>query len=308
MNVVDSSRPQPEQRDVVAHRLGQVAGLAQLLHRRRAVALGELLAVGAVQQRQVGVHRRLGAQRLQHHHLARGVREVVLAADHVGDPHVEVVDRHREVVERAAVRAGDHEVVDRLVREASPRRGSRRSPRSPPRRAPAAAPRPRPRRRGRRPACASIASRWRGARSAWEIGPSSQSSPSQRSASRICSTFSGVERSRSVSSIRSTSSPPCFARGASCRVPCARRRCAAPRWAKARTSLSHAPRYSMLIGAHVSTSGGLVNAHERGRGDRRRRDPDLGPVAAHVEAHVAGRTPTSPSSASGWTTARSRPW
>ena len=44
-----------EQRDVVAHGLGQVAALAQLLHRRRAVALGELLAVGAVQQRQVGV-------------------------------------------------------------------------------------------------------------------------------------------------------------------------------------------------------------------------------------------------------------
>ncbi len=44
-------------------------------------------------------------------------------------------------------------------------------------------------------------------RSAWKIGPSSQSSSSQRSASRICSTFSGVERSRSVSSMRSTSVP-----------------------------------------------------------------------------------------------------
>ena len=46
-----------EQREVVAHRLGQVAGVAQLLHRRGAVALGELLAVGAVQQRQVRVAR-----------------------------------------------------------------------------------------------------------------------------------------------------------------------------------------------------------------------------------------------------------
>ena len=32
---------------------------------------------------------------------------------------------------------------------------------------------------------------------------------SQVSASRICSTFSGVERSRSVSSMRSTNVPPC---------------------------------------------------------------------------------------------------
>ena len=47
-----------EQRHVVAHRLGQVAGVAQLLHRRGAVALRELLAVGPVQQRQVREQRR----------------------------------------------------------------------------------------------------------------------------------------------------------------------------------------------------------------------------------------------------------
>ena len=72
-----------EQREVVAHRLGQVAGVAQLLHRRGAVALGELLAVGAVQQRQVGEERRLGAQRLVDEELLGRVREVVLAADDV---------------------------------------------------------------------------------------------------------------------------------------------------------------------------------------------------------------------------------
>ena len=47
-----------EQREVVAHRLGQVAGVAQLLHRGGAVALRQRLAVGAVQQRQVRVQRR----------------------------------------------------------------------------------------------------------------------------------------------------------------------------------------------------------------------------------------------------------
>ena len=82
--IVSSSVVAPaEQREVVAHRLGQVAGVAQLLHRRRAVALGELLAVGAVQQRQVGVERRLGAQRLEHEQLLGRVGEVVLAADDV---------------------------------------------------------------------------------------------------------------------------------------------------------------------------------------------------------------------------------
>ncbi len=54
----------------------------------------------------------------------------------------------------------------------------------------------------------STTSWWRPARSDWWIGPSSKSIPSQSSASKIDSTFSGVERSRSVSSIRSTSVPP----------------------------------------------------------------------------------------------------
>ena len=81
------------------------------------MALRQLLAVRAVEQRQVRVGRRLGAERLQDQDLARRVREVVLAADDVRDAHVAVVHRDREVVERAAVRAGDHEVVDRRQRE-----------------------------------------------------------------------------------------------------------------------------------------------------------------------------------------------
>ena len=60
----------------------------------------------------------------------------------------------------------------------------------------------------RRRAARCRTSWWRSVRATWEIGPSSQSSSSQRSASRICSTFSGVERSRSVSSMRRTSVPP----------------------------------------------------------------------------------------------------
>ena len=75
--------PGAEQRDVVVDRLGQVAGVAQLLHRGRAVALGQLLPVGAVQQRQVRVARRRRAERLEHEQLLGRVREVVLAAHDV---------------------------------------------------------------------------------------------------------------------------------------------------------------------------------------------------------------------------------
>ena len=111
-------KPGPEQRDVVVDRLGEIAGVAELLHGGGTVALGELLAVRAVEQRQMGVARGRLAERVEHEQLLGGVREMVDAADDVGDPGVEVVDRDREVVDRRAVGPGDHRVVHVRVREA----------------------------------------------------------------------------------------------------------------------------------------------------------------------------------------------
>ena len=81
------------------------------------MALGELLAVRAVEQGHVGVERRLLPHRLQDQQLLGGVGVVVGAADDVGDAHVEVVDHDGEVVERRAVGARDHEVVLERVLE-----------------------------------------------------------------------------------------------------------------------------------------------------------------------------------------------
>src|SRR3954451_20343703 len=113
-----------------------------------------------------------------------------------------------------------------------------------------------------------MTSRWRSSRCDWKMGPSSKSNSSQRSASRICATFSGVERSRSVSSMRRTNVPPSW-RAASqlnsavrgppmCSAPVgegAKRRRIAPDASFARR---------MLIGAHVSPAGGPAKAVERG--------------------------------------------
>ncbi len=81
------------------------------------MALGELLAVLAVQQRQVRVERRLRAERLEHEQLLGRVGEVVLAAHDVRDVRVEVVDGDGEVVEDAAVGARDDRVVEVHVGE-----------------------------------------------------------------------------------------------------------------------------------------------------------------------------------------------
>ena len=113
-DLVVAVRP-AEPREEVDDRLGQVAQLLVLHHAHRAVPLRELLPVLAQHGRHVRVHGRLRAERADDVDLPRRVVDVVVAADHVRDPHVEVVDDDAEVVGRRAVRARDHEVVELRV-------------------------------------------------------------------------------------------------------------------------------------------------------------------------------------------------
>ena len=69
--------------------------------------LAQPLLVGPEDQRHVRELRHRRAERLVQQHLLRRVRDVIVAADHVGDRHVDVVDDDREVVGRVAVGAQD---------------------------------------------------------------------------------------------------------------------------------------------------------------------------------------------------------
>ena len=104
-----------EPHQVVAHGDGEVAHRPIGIDAERAVALGELGAVRPVDQRNVRHHRHGPAERVVDLLLARGVGEMIVAADDVGDAHVVVVDHDREHVGRRAVRAQQHEVVEVLV-------------------------------------------------------------------------------------------------------------------------------------------------------------------------------------------------
>ncbi len=103
-----------EQRKVVDEGVGQVAGVAVLLHRGGAVTLGELLAVGAQDHGDVSKRGHGRAEGLVDHDLTRGVRQVVIAADDMGDFHHGVVDDGREVVRGRAIGAEDDKVVELL--------------------------------------------------------------------------------------------------------------------------------------------------------------------------------------------------
>ena len=84
-----------EAQQVVAQRLGQKTLLAKLQHRRRAMALGQFRAVGAVDQRDMRETRQVPSHGLIDLHLAERVGQVVIAADDMGDRHVMVVHHHR---------------------------------------------------------------------------------------------------------------------------------------------------------------------------------------------------------------------
>ena len=127
-------------------------------------------------------------------------------------------------------------------------------------------------------------------RSLWrDTAPRPSRARASASASRICSMFSAVERSRSVSSMRSTKRCRPTPRASSQLYSAVRAppTCSAPVGEGANlTLMDSAIATAMLIGGHVSTAGGLVNAHERGVERGLRGDPDLQPVAAHVAAHA----------------------
>ena len=101
-----------EQAEVVADGGREVAALLVFLDEGALVALGHLArAVGLQDERDVSVNGRLGAEGLEELEVLRGVGEVVLAADHVGDLHLDVIDDVDEVEDRFAVGTEDHEVA-----------------------------------------------------------------------------------------------------------------------------------------------------------------------------------------------------
>ncbi len=104
-----------EPHEIVAHGRRQVAHRPIGIDAERAVPLGELRAVGPMDQRDVRHDRHAPAERVVDLGLPRGIGEVIVAADDVGDAHVVVVDDHGEHVGRRAVGAQQHEIVEVLV-------------------------------------------------------------------------------------------------------------------------------------------------------------------------------------------------
>ena len=77
--------------------------------------LAEFLLVGSENERHVRKFWRRSAQCLEQQNVLRRVRDVIVAANNVSDPHVDVIGDNRQVVNRQPVRSQDHEIFDLLV-------------------------------------------------------------------------------------------------------------------------------------------------------------------------------------------------
>ena len=79
------------------------------------MAFRQFLTIGAKDQRNVRVDRQRPAHRGIDQHLTRRVVEVVVAADHVGDAHIVVIDHNGEHVGRCSVRTQNDHIVELVV-------------------------------------------------------------------------------------------------------------------------------------------------------------------------------------------------
>ena len=102
-------------REIVEDCAGQVAVVAVLHDAPRTMPLGEFLAFRRQDRRQVRIDRHCSIECADHVDLPRRIVDVIVAADHVGDAHVEIVDDDAEIVSGGAVRAGDDQIVELLV-------------------------------------------------------------------------------------------------------------------------------------------------------------------------------------------------
>ena len=92
---------EPEQ--VIAHGFGQITHVAVGFDGKRTMAFGELRAIGAMDQRHMAIDRHRPAHRLNDLQLPGRIVEMIGAAQHMGDSHVEIVDHNSQHIGRRAV-------------------------------------------------------------------------------------------------------------------------------------------------------------------------------------------------------------
>lgn len=89
----------PQTGEVVAHTGRGKAHCLIFLRAQSAVTFRQFLAIRAVDQRDMRPDRYVPAHGVVNHHLARGVVEVIIPADHMGHAHVMVINNNGQHID-----------------------------------------------------------------------------------------------------------------------------------------------------------------------------------------------------------------
>ena len=110
-----------EQRQKISERFGQEALAPVHVYVRGSMAFGQPGLVRSEDQRHMREHRQFGAERPIEQNLFRRVRNVVRAANHMRDPHVDIVHHHAHLIHRLPElfalfsRAQQHKIFNLVV-------------------------------------------------------------------------------------------------------------------------------------------------------------------------------------------------
>ncbi len=115
-NFLVAMRP-AEPGQVIDHGLRQISHVFVRHDRRRPVALRETRFVGPEDHGEMAEARRRKPEGLEDRHLPRGVRQVVVPADHMRDAHQRVVHDDGKIIGRVAVRPENDQIIQHRVVE-----------------------------------------------------------------------------------------------------------------------------------------------------------------------------------------------
>ena len=96
---------------IIEHGIGKIALIAVGTDTKRAMAFREFGPINAMNQRNMGKFGNIPAHAAIHHRLAKGVVEMIITPDHMGDAHVMIIDNDGQHIGGGAIGAQDDHVI-----------------------------------------------------------------------------------------------------------------------------------------------------------------------------------------------------
>ena len=79
------------------------------------MAFGQFLSVFSENQRDVSINGQGPIHRIVNQHLSRGIVQMIVTANNMGDAHIKIIDHNRQHINRCPVRAQQDHIIQLIV-------------------------------------------------------------------------------------------------------------------------------------------------------------------------------------------------